>query len=783
MKKDWFSVFNNMLSESAKLGPVMILGDLNANLLEPHAYPANELLHNLAIASLHVPEILPTRITEHSSTCLDIIAVDKFLNCTNYSVSDIAASDHFPVTASITTTDHLVLKPVKKRSYKNLDIIDFNNRVAKINLRDKPEFNSITDVNEVLEYWYKEFNAILDSVAPIQKFPYKKNYLPWISRETKQIMAERDKVARNLLSAKKRNLPITSLIQDLKLLRKRTKSLIKHDTQNYGQDILSMKDHSAAWKFIRRITFSAQKGSESNIDPNLLNDFFANTVKSSDHADCISPFLVEKINVFHIEPLTITQVEKALSLTDVKAAAGQDGIPGHILKRAAVAIAPDICHIFNLSIKQSIFPLEWKKSNVRAIWKNKGSKSLPGNYRPISIIPILARILEKQLAYQLSTYCYNHEIIPQQQFGFRKKSNCELALLTATDNWLKQIDQNKVVGALLIDLSKAFDTVPHQKLILELSMIDCSLSTLKLFASYLNDRSQRIIHQDITTEWRPVQRGVPQGSGLSPLLFNIYTRQLPSTNSSDTVQFADDITHSEAAEDTGILLEQLKSTFNDTLNFCVEKELIINTEKTQFIIFKSSSKRIPPDLALNLNNHTIKAQHSVKLLGVTLDRHLTFKDHINATITRCHGLLGVLRRAVPLLPLNLAKLYYTSIVRSQLEYACGVFSSAAKTHLEKLDVIQRIAARIILQVPNDSHAKPLLEILKLQSLESRRENHLLALIDKILDSSCHPALIDTFRYSNLQVGELQIPQSRTQVGRKRFSHFGAILYNQTRASN
>ena len=143
-----------------------------------------------------------------------------------------------------------------------------------------------------------------------------------------------------------------------------------------------------------------------------------------------------------------------LSNLKVDTATGPDDLPAFLLKNLAKEIAPNISVIINSSINSGLFPQLWKKANVTAVWKNKGSKTDPANYRPISILPVLARMMEKEIARQLSTYCTSRDIIPQQQFGFRANSSCEIALLHALDGWMRAIDQGDMVGALLVDLSK-----------------------------------------------------------------------------------------------------------------------------------------------------------------------------------------------------------------------------------------------------------------------------------------------------------------------------------------
>ena len=210
----------------------------------------------------------------------------------------------------------------------------------------------------------------------------------------------------------------------------------------------------------------------------------------------------------------------------------------------------------------------------------------PANYRPISIIPVLARVCEKIAAGQLYEYCDRRSVIPPEQCGFRRQSSCEMALLYAIGEWIASIDAGKMVGALPIDLSKAFDCAPHQLLIREVASSGCGMQVQHWFTSYLDQRVQRVVQKGKVTEWRQVGRGVPQGSCLSPLLFNVFVRNLPSANQLATIQFADDVTDYVAESDPIVLAQKLTEGFNETKNFCEEHELKINTGKTKLILFK-----------------------------------------------------------------------------------------------------------------------------------------------------------------------------------------------------
>jgi len=166
-----------------------------------------------------------------------------------------------------------------------------------------------------------------------------------------------------------------------------------------------------------------------------------------------------------------------------------------------------------------------------------------------------------------------------------------------------------------------------------------------------------------------VSRGFPQGSGISPLLFSIFMRRLPRHCISSTLQFADDTTLAAADPSLTVVAHNLTASFHSIKDFCESHELVINSSITQLIVFKPVGKRIPVDFSLRLDNCSVQPQKTVKLLGVTLDQHLTFGPHIDTVVNKCHGLLGTLARATPYLPRQLLKLSYTALIRTHMEYS------------------------------------------------------------------------------------------------------------------
>src|SRR6267154_567965 len=338
------------------------------------------------------------------------------------------------------------------------------------------------------------------------------------------------------------------------------------------------------------------------------------------------------------------------------------------------------------------------------------------------------------------------------------------------------------VGALLIDLSKAFDSVPHQKLLNELSTVGCDSNALQWFTSYLSNREQRVTQKGIITPWMPVTQGVPQGSGLSPLLFNIFVRNLPSSCDSSVIQFADDVTASEADKDVNAVLHRLATTYDSIKTFCNDRDLTLNANKTQLIVFKTPAKKISGDLEIMVDGNSIKPVSSVKLLGFNLDQHLTWGDHISKIVKKCNGLIGALAKATPFLSHKLLRMAYIALVRSHLEYCSAVLLSASASQLEKLNVIQRKSARTILQLPRDAHAAPLMEMLSLESLNDRRNKHVVSVIQKTLSGQCHPAIADFFELQSDESVSTSI-RSRLKFGNKRFRVTGANIYNNLQQSS
>ena len=305
-----------------------------------------------------------------------------------------------------------------------------------------------------------------------------------------------------------------------------------------------------------------------------------------------------------------------------------------ILNLTADVITPSILYIVNKSISPGKFPSVWKEVKVKPLFKT-GNKEDVNNYRPISILPTLSKLIEKWVERQFSQYLNDFNLLHKSQSGFRPKHSNESALIRMIDSWLKAINEGNMVGCVLVDFLKAFDLVDHKILLKKLKCYKCNNSCLSWFESYLQNRTQRVSLNDNLSEAADVIHGVPQDSMLGPLLFLLFINDLPLylQNTFTIVDlYADDTTIYFSNADKLVLEKNLQSSLNCLQKWCRENGMILNIDKTKVMLIASRQKRtVLGDTIFNLqyNDIDIKMTTSDKVLGIYVDNNLTWNNHFN----------------------------------------------------------------------------------------------------------------------------------------------------------
>ena len=278
-----------------------------------------------------------------------------------------------------------------------------------------------------------------------------------------------------------------------------------------------------------------------------------------------------------------------------------------LLKLAAPFITDEITFICNHSITNSVFPSKWKEAKVAPLHKN-GPHEEVNNYRPISILPVLSKVIEKHVHESLSDFLNQHELLHKTQSGFRAQHSCETALVNMIDLWLNAIDDSKMIGVVLVDFKKAFDLVDHQILLNKLEIYGIKDEALQWFNTYLTNRKQQVTINNSKSDFKHISCGVPQGSILGPLLFLLFINDLPLyTSNVFTDLYADDTT----LYDIQYSMEQIEKNLQTALNklhiWCRSNGMSLNSSKTKVMLVTTNQKRQRLDnenLALKFNSET-----------------------------------------------------------------------------------------------------------------------------------------------------------------------------------
>ena len=312
-------------------------------------------------------------------------------------------------------------------------------------------------------------------------------------------------------------------------------------------------------------------------------------------------------NAFTFDQVSENDTLKLLCNLKESKSTGPDKINARLVKDSAEVICPTLTKLFNRSLWQGIFP-----ATVSPMYKN-GDKSDCTNYRLISVLSTIAKILEKIVYNQLISYINENKILTNNQFGFRKSHSTTTSLLKSTNKWFLNIDKGLINGVLFLDLRKAFDTVDHKILIDKLKLYGITGSTLNWFMSYLDKRYQTCKVNNVKSSKKLIKCGVPQGSYLGPLLFLLYVNDLPNClDQAEPSMFADDTNVSTSAESVVKLEKQLNFELDNIYRWLVATRLTLNVSKTEYMIIGSrhNLRKIEKKPTIKIGSETVNRVHA-----------------------------------------------------------------------------------------------------------------------------------------------------------------------------
>ena len=416
----------------------------------------------------------------------------------------------------------------------------------------------------------------------------------------------------------------------------------------------------------------------------------------------------------------VENIKTKLKNLNVNKSSGPDNIHSKILNESSEILALPLKIIFESSFKLKQLPSDWKSANISAIFK-KGSKLEVNNYRPVSLTCICCKIMESVIRDEIFKFFIENKLFSNLQFGFIKGRSTVLQLLKVLDEWTKFLELGGQVDVIYTDFEKAFDKVPHRRLINKLKSYKINKNIIDWIEAFLTTRKQRVKINGVFSQWQKVISGVPQGTILGPLLFIIYINDLINNCSkgSKLYLYADDakiFKHIVKDEDVVILQEDV----HEVKEWADINLLKLNIIKCKVLSYGKSAN-INSDYYIKCDDvlHKLEKLDSITDLGVVFDNQLKFDLHINEKVKKAYSILGIINRNFKFLTTSTFILLYKSMVRSHLEYANCVWSPSRKIDIDNLEKVQKRATKMISCLKNMNY-EDRLKKLNLPTLKYRR---------------------------------------------------------------
>ncbi len=777
----------------------MLIGDINVDLLksrEPKTRSYIDFYKRQGLTSLI------KGITHHGplyESCIDHLCVNRPEMFEQHGIIDLNASDHNLVFAA--RKQPKIVKEFKYvwcRSFRRFEPTLFERDVL---FADWREVMTTTDCNLAWDSLVHKLNSILDTHAPHMNVRIPESMPKWVTKEFLQACDERDFHLRQYRRHKNDN------------TRARMKQSRNHVTwlknqlkkDYFARTIRDAKGNSKKlWGKINEAFGRSTKGNtiteiNGKCEPEEIageiNRYFTGVAAQlSENFGNEMPQQTEKVlhhPKLHLKTVDVALVKKLILGLSLSTAVGEDSISPRVLRAAIEPLSVIITRIINLSIVTGICPDAWKIAKVTPIFKD-GDRSDPGNYRPISVLPTVSKVMERIIHSQLADYLDKYSVLSNNQHGFRKHHSTETCCLAMLDKMYKAMDEGKVGGVVFLDLKKAFDTVNHPILLRKLSAIGVSDESNVWFKSYLENRSQKTKIGNCLSDSNTITHGVPQGSILGPLLFLIYINDLCDVvELCGTSMYADDTAVFYLGSDVEEVRLCMQHDMQAISYWMYQNRLSLNVKKTKLMMIGSRQRlRNVPTFNLSLNGQRIDTVTRFKYLGLVLDPHLCFNMHIDSVVEKSTTKLGILYKTRWLFDLSTARMLYSALILPHFDLGNTVYCVATQHNLARLQIIQNAAARLILLADARCPIFELHERLKWDTLSTRATKALVRITYCCLHT-CQPGyLFDCLkpvehrglRTRATESNSLNVPRVQTALGANAFEYRASAQWNQTKIS-
>ena len=760
---------------------VILMGDINIDTQDSQHPGYNKLSSFCDVFGLSNLVTTKTCFTKSHSSSIDVILTNKPRSFLNTSVFETGLSDCHGLVITLMKAVVARLKPkiIRYRSYKRFDPKKFLQDVKKApfeyhtNNPDKT-YDNITNT----------FRNLVEKHAPLKSKVQRGNSAPFMTPELNRAIYTRSRLKKKFNKNPTNENKTKFKKQRNKCVSIRRKAIKNHFKKATENGLLS---NQAFWDLVKPFLSNkgALVGSDISIVKNdtiitddqelseLFNEYYVNIVENTsgkkpcgvaDTTDIdddrhIVKLILEKyknhpsvlaivqnpncnFETFSVNEVEAREVALLLKSLDGKKSTGVDQIPPKLVSLAANELTVPLTNAINCSIRNFRFPENAKNAAVCPLDKGESNRTAERNFRPVSVLNTFSKIYEKALKQQLISHL--DKTLSIFISAYRKSYSTQHVLINLVEDWREKLDKDFVVGAIFMDLSKAFDCIPHDLIIAKLHAYGFDENALVLIYSYLKRRKQCVRINNSNSFFKDVVSGVPQGSVLGPILFNFFINDLFLFIKQATLHnYADDNTLSYFSKTMPDLVRVLENETNVALTWLDRNEMIANPDKFHALLVRKDRENTTGQ-NISLQDHAIKSEETVKLLGVTLDNKLNFDTHISNLCKKAATQLNVLKRLRSFIGFEQKKVLVQSFVYSNFNYCPLVWYFSSMKSLQKIEKLQERALRFLYNDRKSSY-KDLLQKSGRCTMQVSRQRTLCIEIYKTMNNLNPPFMKNFFK--------------------------------------
>jgi hypothetical protein len=778
-----------------------ILGDLNINYVLDESLYENPVFMLENLFNLKQLIVSPTRVTKKSSTLIDIILSNCPDKHTASGVQVCSFSDHYLIFTKVNIEKKVKSHNcIRYRDYKKFSekefLKDLSEHFTKLNLSSSNIKND-HDFEDKWKSWKSVFLQISNKHAPFKVSRLKNRTNKWMTPDIMKLIHKREYLHKKALQTNDSS-KYNELWNEYKKTRNLVNKSIKKNKRAYYDNISANCGNKPKelWTELSKVFPKAKNDVSNDISPDEFNYFFSSIGKrvadSSNHNNDFRKYysnFPNSIHEFTFEAIDRTIIQRFLNGLPKCSKNDVLDFDTYLLNLSSSIIADSLCILINASLELGYCPEDWKLARVSPAFKGKGCPSDRNNYRPLSVIASLAKLMEKCVQIQLIDYLMKHKFISIDQFAYIKYHSTQTCLHRLLDDILDNINEKEKTAMCFLDIKKCFDTINHPLLLFKLEKYGIRNNELKWFTSYLSDRSQVVVNNTNLSEKALLNIGVPQGTILGPILFLLYVNDLSNVISNAHINiYADDVVVYCSDSNLSKLQNHMQNIMDDVYKWYVENKLTLSIDKCSTMVINNDLKPDVGNFIIKLGCTNLEQVVSMKYLGVVIDNKLNWSQHIANVTKKVQIINSKVRKTLNTLPKSLRLKYFNTSGVPILDYASTVWGHFSKKVKNVMTKLEHMAARAISGNYDfiQTRGSDIMKELNMTFFENRLDYYHCLLVFKAIHGLVpdHIANNITFSYEVSQrdlrtINEMNLykPKARCEIFKKSLKYHGANLWN------